>query len=352
MNATDSTIIAGLMSGTSLDGLDIAMCRFTGHNKISYEILTAETIPYPFHWKSRLVKAASGSALELAKLNNDLGCYFGEQLNHLIEKTGIRPQAIASHGHTIFHQPEKGFTLQIGEGSAIAAKTGIITVCDFRGGDVNLGGQGAPLVPLGDATLFPEYSACLNLGGFANISFDDNGKRIAFDICPVNTALNYIAGYDGLAFDEGGKTARKGKLIEDLYDELNSISFYQQPPPKSLGREWFEEQIMPRILRNSTPRDLLHTLCRHIGFQIGKAIKGTKGKMLVTGGGAFNEFLVECIKNNSSLEVIVPGQDLINYKEALIFAWLGHLRLNNRINILSSVTGAKRDSCGGCIYTV
>jgi anhydro-N-acetylmuramic acid kinase len=351
LKSMKSTTILGLMSGTSLDGLDMAVCRFTPGPVPQYEIIAAETVPYSFQWRSRIIQSAEGTAADLARLHHDIGCYFGVHVKEWLKKINVSPDAIASHGHTIYHQPEKGLTLQVGEGSAIAAITGITTISDFRTLDVNLGGQGAPLVPVGDATLFSEYTACLNLGGFANISFDENGKRIAFDISPVNMALNYVAGFNGEEYDDRGKLARSGSLMKDLYDDLNSIRYYSQQSPKSLGREWYEENFHPRLLRSAKAENLLHTLCKHIAYQVGQATKmKTDGKMLVTGGGAFNDFLIECIRGETKLEIVVPGEDLICFKEALVFAWLGYLRLNSQVNTLSSVTGASRDSCGGAIY--
>lgn len=341
------------MSGTSLDGVDLAYCEFerTGE-KWNYNIKAAETVPYNPDWKFRLANAMQQSGLELAFSNSQLGRYFGKISNTFIQKHNLSPDFIASHGHTIFHSPADGLTVQIGSGAEITAQTGLTTVCDFRSLDVAMGGQGAPLVPLGDKLLFDEFQVCLNLGGFANISFDENGKRIAFDVCPLNTVLNALAQKIDLDFDKDGELAFSGRIDQALLDTLNRIPFYSQLPPKSLGREWLETSFMP-LLQNfpSNVPDQLRTVVEHTACQIAKVIKHKpSGKMLVTGGGALNRFLIERISFHSSQQTILPDPMVINFKEALIFAFLGVLRLNGSPNCLSSVTGASKDNVGGAVY--
>jgi anhydro-N-acetylmuramic acid kinase len=257
---------------------------------------------------------------------------------------------IASHGHTIFHQPEKGFTFQLGNGASIAAETGIPTVADFRTGDVALGGQGAPLVPVGDKLLFSDYESCLNLGGFANISFDQHGKRIAFDICPVNFILNDLAQKSGWPYDTGGELGRSGNMNRELLEQLNQLAFYRQSPPKSLGREWMNHYFMPLMAADEIPlNDQLRTAYEHIAIQISNA-SPVHGKMLVTGGGAFNTFLIERLKHHLKCEIVIPHAEIIQFKEALVFAFLGLLRFMGEINCYASVTGARRDSSAGVTY--
>ncbi|MFH1296392.1 MAG: anhydro-N-acetylmuramic acid kinase [Bacteroidota bacterium] len=370
--------IIGLMSGTSLDGLDIDFCRFESSGGTwKYEILQAETAPYSREWRNRLQCIDKLSASDLALTDCDLGHLMGTMTRAFIEKHRIATEFIASHGQTIFHQPHLKWTTQIGKGAAIAAETGLPVVCDFRSADVALGGQGAPLVPIGDQLLFPEYRYCLNLGGFANISFNVAGKRMAFDICPANLVLNTLANQAEKAFDDNGDLARNGSLLPNLLESLNRLPYYHQPPPKSLGKEWVEQHIWPlmgddqadtryeirdtryqipdagcRIPdRGSRIPDLLHTFCEHIAIQIGKnAGTNRVDKLLITGGGALNQFLVERIRHHAKAEVVLPDLRTIQFKEALIFAFLGLLRWRNEINILSSVTGAKKDSVGGAIY--
>ena len=345
----------GVMSGTSLDGIDLAWCTFAQTDKgWDYHIEKACTIPYEPDFQERLAHATQLSALEYAQLDVELGALIADQINKWISCMP-KPDFIASHGHTVFHQPEKGLTTQIGSGAAIAARTGITTVCDFRTLDVALGGQGAPLVPIGDALLFNQYDACLNLGGFCNISFQEKDKRVAFDIAPCNMALNHIAKLIGKTYDENGDTARGGQLIPDLLQQLNQIEYYQLPYPKSLGKEWFEQNFLPLIdafEEHFSAADLLHTVTQHIAGQIALALPNNIGMLLATGGGARNNFLIQSIKTHWKGNIAVPDSLTIDFKEALVFAFLGMLRLQGMNNCLASVTGAKQDNCGGAVYFV
>ncbi|MFI5218705.1 MAG: anhydro-N-acetylmuramic acid kinase [Bacteroidia bacterium] len=350
----------GLMSGTSLDGVDIAYCVFQKKSGLwKYKILHAETIQYNYQWKNRLANLHKSDAETFVKTHTQLGKYFGELINKFIKKYKIKPDLISSHGHTVFHQPENGFTSQIGDGTQIAAITGIKTVCDFRSRDLALKGQGAPLVPVGDRLLFSEYDYCLNLGGIANISFEKRKQRIAFDICPVNMALNDLANEAGFDFDNKGKLSSKGKINSKLLEKLNTLEFYRIPPPKSLGKEWYEHNFKT-VLKKSKIKlpDRLRTVTEHIAKQISSVVNNQSGsknitakKILVTGGGAHNDFLIQCIAEKTRAQVIIPLKKIIDFKEALVFAFLGVLRMNNEINILKSVTGAMHDHSGGAIYS-
>lgn len=347
--------VIGLMSGTSLDGVDIAFCKFVLKNKRwTYTIVEAETIPYTSAWKKALLNLERTDALTFQQLHIDYGFYLGKLVSEFIKKHHLKADLVSSHGHTIFHQPQKKLTVQIGSGSAIAAACGLPVVCDFRSLDVALGGQGAPLVPIGDKLLFAEYDLCLNLGGFANISYQYKKERIAFDICPVNIVMNAICVTLGKEYDNKGELAKKGKINEALLNKLNQLAFYQLPAnsPKSLGKEWVIKNIDPLIKKfNLSPSDVLRTFCEHIAIQIAKAINDKKsGKMIVTGGGTFNTFLMERIKKHSVHQIIVPAKKTIEFKEALIFAFLGVLRMRNEVNCLKSVTGAKHDNVGGSVY--
>ena len=262
---------------------------------------------------------------------------------------GEQVDFIASHGHTIFHQPENNYTLQIGCGKTISQTTKITTINDFRSLDVYLNGQGAPLVPIGDLLLFPKHKYCINLGGFANISIKKNEKIIAFDICPANIVLNDICKKIGIGYDCNGDIAREGKIVPTLLQQLNKLDFYIKKAPKSLGREWVEEHISP-ILKNHKPEDLICTFCEHIAIQIGKFLADESA--LFTGGGVFNSFLIERITFHSKSKILIPNKELIEFKESLIFAFLGVLRIRNEINCIQSVTGADRDNCGGHIHEI
>lgn len=340
------------MSGTSLDGLDIALCEFFWEDKWHYNILFAETQSYNDEFRTSLKHAKNYHARDFMRLDNEVGKYFGMLVNnfldqHYIDKNSIT--AIASHGQTIFHQPDQGFTTQIGSGAQIAAITGITTICDFRSLDVALGGQGAPLVPIGDELLFGEYDYCINLGGIANISFRENSMRKSFDIGFANMASNYLSEKLGKPYDENGLIASLGNFDQNLFDQLNSLDYFETHPPKSLGKEYFDQTYI-KTLNNTTinTEDQLNTFGKHLAFQISKHLKN--GTCLVTGGGSYNHFWMEEIRTRSSAEIITPSSMVINFKEALIFAFLGLLRLEKQNNTLQSVTGAKKDSIGGCIY--
>jgi anhydro-N-acetylmuramic acid kinase len=351
---TDHYEIIGLMSGTSLDGLDVAFCVFDFINdKWSFKIQKAVTFSYTPEWQHKLSEAMNLSSDQLASLHIEYGKFIGKQVNQFINDTKLKPVFIASHGHTVFHRPDLGYTFQLGSGAAIAAITGIETICDFRSQDVAMGGQGAPLVPVGDKLLFSEYDICLNLGGFANVSYETNGKRMAYDICPANIALNFLAGKTDMDYDRNGLLASNGKIITGLLKHLNTLEYYQLKPPKSLGKEWLDAKFIPVLndFSSCSINDLLCTTCEHIADRIASAVNGIpEGNMLVAGGGAYNLFLVNTIKKKSSITLIIPDDTTLQFKEAMIFAFLGVLRLKGEINCLSSVTGASRDHCSGSIY--
>lgn len=341
------------MSGTSLDGVDIAYCIFLNENKKwSYKIECAETISYDAFWRNTLGSLEKSTAFDFVKIHKQYGHFLGKSISEFVKKYNISPDFIASHGHTIFHQPEKKITFQLGDGAAIVSEINVPVVCDFRSSDVALGGQGAPLVPIGDEFLFPDYDYCLNLGGFANISFKENKKRIAFDICPVNIVLNNIAAACGKEYDKNGDIASCGKMNSDLLNKLNGLDFYKNPFPKSLGKEWVTENFNPLVDEFSiSSEDKLHTICEHISFQISNIVnQKKKDKMLVTGGGAYNSFLISRLKEKCKVEIVIPEKKIIDFKEALIFAFLGVLRMTNHANCLRSVTGAIKDNIGGAVY--
>jgi len=348
----NSYISIGCMSGTSLDGLDLAACRFTFDRVWNYEILKSVTIPYSRKWINRLVRASELSSSDFAQLNNDYGKFIGRHVSEFCSELPDRPDMVSSHGHTIFHQPENKLTVQIGHGASIAATCGILTACDFRSTDLALNGQGAPLVPVGDELLFGEYDFCLNIGGIANISFREDNERRAFDICPANMAFNHIINDLGFEYDLDGHLGRTGVISEELLTLLNDLDYYRQKGPKSLGREWFESEFLPLIHSfQLDARDALRTLYEHVSDQLSFSIEGfPKGQILLTGGGAHNVFLLELFSEKTKHKTIIPSAQLIDFKEAVVFAFLGVLRLREETNCLRSVTGADRNHCGGALY--
>ncbi|MBS7332649.1 MAG: anhydro-N-acetylmuramic acid kinase [Weeksellaceae bacterium] len=341
----------GLMSGTSLDGLDICYVRFDSDT--SFEILQTEGIVYSSVMKNQLKNAYQMSAMQLCELDVQFGYYLGEQVKLFVDKHQIEHlDFVASHGQTIFHQPNKNFTLQIGNGAAISSKCQQRVICDFRTQDVILGGQGAPLVPIGDELLFNQYDACLNLGGFSNISMNRDGKRIACDVCPINIVLNFYANQLGLDYDKNGENASKGKVNQRLVEELNQLNFYLQSYPKSLGFEWVETEFLTIVEKyDISIEDKLISCVDHMVYQLKLVFDNYDiNKVLITGGGVRNEFLISLLKQKSSTELIIPNDDLIDFKEALIFAFLGYKRFLNQVNCLASVTGAIKDHSSGIIY--
>ena len=346
--------VIGVMSGTSLDGVDLAHINFEIKNgKWSYKIFECDTISYSNEMILKLKNGIHFSNTELSELNIEYTNLLGNIISEFITNNNISNlDAVCSHGHTILHQPQNGFTLQIGNLPEIAKITNQKVVCDFRVQDVLFGGQGAPLVPIGDKILFSEFDYCLNLGGFSNISFEENNERIAFDISPVNTVLNFYANTFGLEYDDKGKISESGNVNLELLYELNKLEFYQKSYPKSLGFEFVQEIILP-LLENYpiSVEDKMRTFTEHIAFQIGEILKTKTGKLLISGGGVYNEFLIERIKKYlPSIEIIIPDEKTIQYKEALIFALLGVLKLRNEINVLASVTGAKQNHSSGEVF--
>jgi anhydro-N-acetylmuramic acid kinase len=358
----------GLMSGSSLDGLDIVLAEFHENGGAwQYTIRAAETAPYSQEWANRLRNAIHLNALDYQLLHAEYGHYTGQQVNAFIERHGLQfqVQLIASHGHTTFHVPAKKMTAQLGDGAAIAATTGINVVSDLRAINVALGGQGAPIVPIGEKLLFGNYPYFLNLGGIANISCNCLDEYVAFDVCPANRVLNMLANDAGKPFDAGGELAATGTLHPKLLTVLNELEYYRMPYPKSLAND-FGTDVVYTLIKNamiSTP-DALRTFVEHVAMQVKAAVGSLEpvpGKqpgvdtrqLLVTGGGAHNTFLIErlqAILAEVHVEVVIPGQDVIDFKEAIVMALIGLLRWREENNVLASVTGATRDSIGGAVW--
>ena len=339
------------MSGTSLDGIDVAYIHFEKRDSWTFSILDAVTIPYSKELENELREAIHYENEKLVKFDTTYTKYLASVILSFIKKHQIiEIDAVCSHGHTILHQPDNGITYQIGNQEMLASLIQQKVVCDFRVQDVELGGQGAPLVPIGDELLFSEYDYCLNLGGFANVSFHQNGNRIAYDICPVNIVLNKYAKQLGFEYDDKGNLAKSGEYLMNLGGELNNLPFYKQQPPKSLGLEWVQEEIFPRLEAfKRKEHDILRTFTEHIAQQIAKSFR-IRTKILVTGGGAYNNYLLSRIKFYKDVHLVKPSAELIEYKEAVIFGFLGILRLRDEVNCLKTVTGAAKNHSSGKVY--
>lgn len=346
----------GLMSGSSLDGLDIAYVEFLENaGKWTYEILAADCYEYSGEWADRLKNATELNARDYLLLHTDYGHYLGEQVNRFIKANKLQYQVglVASHGHTTFHEPGNQMTGQIGDGAAIAAETQLPVVSDLRAMDVAFGGQGAPIVPIGEKNLLGDYDYFLNIGGIANISLNAE-NYIAYDICPANRVLNMLAQEAGKQYDSEGQMARSGVVIDALLNELNALDYYNQPYPKSLANSFGVDVVYPIVKKyDASINDLLATYTAHIAQQIKNAADGNEKKLLVTGGGAFNTFLIESLQEvlkEKNVSVVVPDENLVKYKEAIIMALIGVMRWREEYNVISSVTGAKRASIGGALW--
>ncbi|WP_242204969.1 anhydro-N-acetylmuramic acid kinase [Aestuariivivens insulae] len=342
--------VIGVMSGTSLDGIDLVYVKFHLDTTWHFDIIQAETVSYNKIWLDKLSRLVSYNMEELKSVDKEYTYLLADTIKAFIAKHQIKAiDAICSHGHTALHQPERKITYQIGNMPIISNLLEQTVVCDFRVQDVELGGQGAPLVPIGDELLFSEYDFCLNLGGFANTSTSLNNERIAYDICPVNIVLNHYVKQLGHNYDDKGLIALRGKVDEKLLSRLNNLEFYKQPYPKSLGLEWVTKTVFPLIdaFGLHVP-DILKTFCEHIAIQISKEIHiENKSSVLVTGGGAYNDYLVGRIKSHSKCNIVIPTKTIVEFKEALIFALLGVLKLRNETNCLKSVTGASKNHSSG-----
>ena len=347
-----------MMSGTSLDGLDLAYCHFWKKNgQWDFEIRQCGAVSYDKKLYEQLKNAIHLSEEDHLQLHRDYGIWLGQQAKDFIKEHQLEIDFIASHGHTSHHRPEEGITFQLGDGQALANSSGRKVICDFRSLDVQLGGQGAPLVPIGDHLLLSEYEFCLNLGGISNISFQKEGKRIAYDIGMANMPLNYLTEKINMKYDKGGAMAHSGRLLPKLLEDLNRLQYYELPYPKSTGYEWFSSEVKPLLEQPKVGiKDLLHTVIHHNCEQIARAVKKeeptNKSQVLVTGGGALNDFFVATLKEKlgAICEVVIPPKKFIEYKEAMVFAFMGVLKHLGETNVYASVTGAKKNSSSGELF--
>ena len=347
----DKIEVIGVMSGTSLDGLDLCHVIFDLKNLSDFKIANSISISYNNNILEKLHNIVERKSEEINRIDLEYGTFIGESINKFISDFNLKNiNLISSHGHTVFHQPEMGITLQIGNGEIINKMTGIKTVNNFRAQDLSLSGQGAPLVPIGDKILFSKFKYCLNLGGFINLSIKSDSQIIAYDICPLNTVLNFYSKKMGYEYDENGILSSRGKINIDLFHELNSISFYSKKNPKSLGIEFVIDKIFPMIdSYKISEEEAMATFVNHAAFQISKNINDSE-KVLLSGGGTYNNNLVDILQNEYNINTYIPNKQIIDFKEALIFALLGVLRIQNKTNCLKSVTGAKKDHSSGDIY--
>ena len=356
--------VIGLMSGSSLDGLDICYTFLEEmRGKWSFDIQEAECIPYEPKMAEQLSRASALPGGDFLKLHTSYGRFLGEKVNEFVRQHGLdhKIDFIASHGHTVYHDPANHTSFQIGDGATIAAVTNRPVISDLRSLDVALGGQGAPIVPIGDKLLFSDFDYWLNIGGIINITVQHEGKHIAFDIGPGNQVLNALAAVEGKEMDENGDLARQGSLLTDVLGKLNGQAYYKKLPPKSLSNDAAKALVFPTLMQSSqNNRDLLRTAAQHMAEQIGNVVKQypsgkERAKMLVTGGGAFNKYLIELMEQvlePLNVNPVDPYEQVVKYKEALVMALIGALRWREETNVLSDVTGASKDSISGALWMV
>ena len=343
----NKTTVLGIMSGSSLDGLDLCTASFEKRaNGWVYEIMNCQTVDIPKILWIQLAGSRSLASIDLLELDYKYGEWIGQTIKNL----NFPLDLISVHGHTVFHLPEKGVSYQIGNGGVINWITGVPTVAEFRNLDIQLGGQGAPLVPMGEKFLFPEFEGFLNLGGICNGSFSKDSDWIAGDIGPCNQVFNYFSRKLGYDIDDRGQLAASGQVIQSLFDDWNNIDFFKKAFPKSLGNQWVEDSFIKEY--NSSPKDILRTFSLFIAEKIVNTLEQkTPERLMITGGGAYNTFLIDQIKSLTKTEIVIPDQNLVDFKEALMFGFLGLLRKRGEPNVLASCTGASQDSCSGVIYS-
>lgn len=355
--------ILGVMSGSSLDGVDLAGCSFYWEEgKLRWRIEVAETIPFSDVWHDRLAALAEQTGEVVAQTHVYFGRYLAELINAFLEQhRWYAPDLIASHGHTVYHNPDSRFTFQIGDGGTLAALTGIDVASDFRMHDVALDGEGAPLAPLADKWLFPDYDIALNIGGIANMSYSGGTQYRAGDVTAANQVLNSLSFFLGEPFDNNGHLAASGQIIPGLLDRLNALAFFDKPFPKSLSNREVQQQFLPLFVPHTImAQDALRTAVEHIVVQVDAAAKALSGggpqsgntiRALVTGGGARNGFLIQRLRDVCDwIQWEVPDVKIVDFKEALLMALLGLWRLEGRTAGMQSVTGAKRDYVAGALY--
>lgn len=345
------------MSGSSLDGVDLVCCEFKlENNKWNYKVLDSYCYEYSKGWQKILANIGSLTAEQYIETDILLGAYYGDLINDFISnKTTSKSELIILHGHTAFHNPKNRYTAQIGSAAAVVAKTNISTVTNLRLLDICLGGQGAPIVPIGEHYLFKNHTAFLNIGGIANVSIHQSKDDIiAYDICPANTLLNYLASKLGATYDYEGNFAAHGEVNSPLLEQLNNCEYYNLSLPRTLSTEYIRDKFMPILEEsNLSINNKLATVVEHISEQLYISLVNYPSvkSIFITGGGALNKFLIIRIKEKlKNIDVVIPDKETINYKEAIIIAFFGLLRFKKEINIFKSVTGATHNSIGGALY--
>lgn len=352
--------VIATMSGSSLDGLDIAYAHIQLDPEPAFRIVAADTFAYT-DAELQVLRTVSRTGTHADDQTDQwFGAVSAAYISAFLRQLGYPPvDLVASHGHTTLHKPSLGISQQIGDPQVMANALRLPVIARFRQADVDAGGQGAPLVPLCDQLFFSEYDACLNIGGIANISFETPQGRVGFDICGANQILNFFAEQAGWPYDAEGEMAAAGEMDPALFDQLNAVPFLAAPYPKSLDNHFVHRAFIEPLQRAPLMlNDKLATAAHHIAYQIARVIEQQPGRraladyrLLVTGGGAFNRHLIRLIRDHARIQVQLPDTIIIQYKEALAMALMGVLRFQNRSNFLPSVTGASAAVSGGVIAT-
>ncbi len=347
--------LLGIMTGSSKDGMDLSLCGFSGLDNLHWEVIQHWSIPYNNQVLELVELNPSDSLTSVLTKQVGFTKWIANAVNKL--ETKVKIDAIALHGHTVTHLPDQGFTFQMGSGASLYALTGIPVIADFRQQDIALGGEGTPMAPLADLVLFRDYDLFLNLGGIANVSCRKNDEITGYDIAPCNQVFDFFAKQLGSSYDKDGSWAAEGVLDQDLYNMLGGDPYFSQSAPKSLDNSYIKESFIPKMVNTKiTPKDALHTfahfLAKRIAHELSDA-KTIKTKVLATGGGIRNTFFKNLLDNQLAklqMELVLPSDDIVEFKESILMALLAYYRLNNHENLLAKVTGASRDSIGGALY--
>ncbi|MGB3511917.1 MAG: anhydro-N-acetylmuramic acid kinase [Microcoleaceae cyanobacterium] len=376
------TKVIGLISGTSVDGIDAALVDVAGaQTSLKVELLAAATYPYPEKLRSQILDVCGGASLsmaELAELDDTIAQQFATAALTINDNYGIKAQLIGSHGQTVYHRPpaqKLGYSVQLGRGELIANLTGIPTISNFRAADIAVGGQGAPLVPCVDIHLLshPEYSRCVqNLGGIGNVAYmksqnavDLQKTILGWDTGPSNTLLDLAVQHfsqGSKTYDKNGEWAANGKPCQELVENWLKQDFFQQQPPKSTGRELFGKDYLFNCLSdaenyNLSAADILATITEltaaSINHSYRKFLPNLPDQILLCGGGSHNLYLKERIQKLLAPIPVLTTSELgvdVDFKEAIAFAVLAYWRSLEIPSNLPEVTGAKVEVMLGEIH--
>ena len=356
-----SKLYIGVMSGTSLDGIDISLCEIDNN---SIKEIHSSAYPFPSELKEEILEAISGQITleQLGTLDHKLGLLYAKTLTSFLQKYALRSESICAiglHGQTLWHAPESAnpFTMQLGDPNLVVAATNIKVVADFRRADMANGGQGAPFAPAFHRAIFGEKNcAVLNIGGMANITLLGE-EYLGFDSGCGNVLLDYWAMQSlGVPYDKEGAFATSGEVIEELLEAMLVDPYFAKKPPKSTGREYFNStwlaNTMP-LFSSYKDADVQRTLLELTAKSIANDInRYSVDEIIAYGGGVHNSFLMQRLTQLCKAKIVLSNHYGINaeFMEAMVFAWFAHKRINNEAIDLRTITGARKNSLLGAIY--